>query len=102
MPAAAGSGRGRITRVEVSVDGGAKWSDAALQAPVLSKAFTRFRLPWRWEGGETELQSRCTDETGYVQPTREALVAVRGVQSSYHNNGIMIWKVNGDGGVTHA
>jgi len=96
------TGRGRITRVEVSVDGGARWSDAALQAPVLSKAFTRFRLPWRWDGGEAELQSRCTDETGYVQPTKEALVAVRGVQSNYHNNGIMVWKVDGDGGVTHA
>jgi sulfane dehydrogenase subunit SoxC len=96
------TGRGRIARVEVSVDGGRNWKDAALQSPVLAKAFTRFRLPWKWDGGEAELQSRCTDESGYVQPTKEALVAVRGVKSQYHNNGIVGWKVSGDGAVTHA
>jgi sulfane dehydrogenase subunit SoxC len=96
------TGRGRIRRVEISVDGGANWKDAALQEPQLSKAFTRFRLPWWWDGGTAELQSRCTDETGYVQPTREALVAVRGLKSGYHNNGIMAWKVNVGGSVTHA
>jgi sulfane dehydrogenase subunit SoxC len=96
------SGRGRITRVEISVDGGHAWVDAALQEPRLDKAFTRFRLPWNWDGGETELQSRCTDESGYVQPSREALEAVRGVHSEYHYNGIKIWKLSADGTVTGA
>jgi sulfane dehydrogenase subunit SoxC len=96
------TGRGRITRVEVSVDGGATWKDADLQAPQLPKAFTRFRYPWRWDGAEVELQSRATDETGYVQPGRQALVDVRGLRSTYHNNGIMAWKVAADGGVKRA
>src|SRR5262249_12397608 len=73
------SGRGRVRRVEVSMDGGHTWTEAVLQEPRLEKAFTRFRLAWRWDGGETELQARCTDESGYVQPSREALVAERGL-----------------------
>jgi sulfane dehydrogenase subunit SoxC len=64
-------------------------------------AFTRFRLPWQWDGGEAALVSRCTDDTGYVQPTREALVAVRGMNSDYHNNCLKTWRVAADGSVTH-
>jgi sulfane dehydrogenase subunit SoxC len=96
------TGSGRITRVEVSVDGGKSWKDAALQTPVLPIAFTRFRFSWKWDGSDAELQSRCTDESGYVQPSKEALVAVRGTKSQYHFNGIVGWKVGADGGVTHA
>ena len=69
------SGYGKITKVEVSADGGKSWALAALQPPVLSKALTRFRIPWRWNGGPAVLQSRATDETGYVQPTREKMIA---------------------------
>ena len=71
------SGRGKIVHVEVSTDGGKSWGLAALQDPILPKALTVFRFPWQWEGQETILQSRCTDETGYIQPTRAALVGVR-------------------------
>lgn len=95
------SGRGRITRVEVSADGGTNWQDAELNQPVLPKAVTRFRVPWTWNGEATTLQSRCTDETGYVQPTREALVAVRGLHATDHYNGIKVWHVQKDGSVTH-
>jgi sulfane dehydrogenase subunit SoxC len=95
------SGAGTIRRVEVSTDGGKSWTDAALQQPVLSKAFTRFRLPWKWDGAGCELQSRCTDESGYVQPAREALAAVRGERSVYHYNGIKAWKIGTDGSVSH-
>jgi len=95
------SGRGTIERVEVSTDGGQTWSNAQLQEPRHRKAFTRFRLPWRWEGGEAALVSRCTDDTGYVQPTREALVAARGMNSDYHNNCLKTWRVAADGSVTH-
>lgn len=93
------SGRGRITLVDVSTDGGHTWHEAQLQDPVLPKCATAFRLPWRWDGQEATLQSRCTDETGYVQPTRQALVAVRGINSTYHYNAIQSWLVTMDGAV---
>ena len=67
------SGQGRIRQVEVSADGGNSWAPAALQEPVLSKALTRFRVPWQWSGGPAILQSRATDDTGRVQPTRCAI-----------------------------
>jgi sulfane dehydrogenase subunit SoxC len=91
------SGRGRVTTVEVSVDGGRAWQQAELQEPVLSKCYTRFHLPWRWNGQEAILQSRCVDETGFRQPSRQALIKVRGVHSSYHYNGIQSWKIDRDG-----
>jgi len=91
------SGRGRITTVEVSVDAGRTWRPAQLQEPVLPKCHTRFRFPWTWDGQETIIQSRCLDETGYQQPTRDALIKVRGTHSSYHYNGIQSWKIGRDG-----
>jgi sulfane dehydrogenase subunit SoxC len=93
------SGRGLVRRVEVSTDGGKTWQDAYLQEPVLPLAHTRFRLDWRWDGREAVLQSRCTDETGYEQPTLAALVRVRGLTSIYFNNAIQSWKVVADGSV---
>jgi sulfane dehydrogenase subunit SoxC len=91
------SGRGRVTKAEVSVDGGRTWQPARLQDPILPKCHTRFLLPWRWNGQEAILQSRCTDETGYVQPTRQELVKVRGFNSTYHYNAIQSWRVDRDG-----
>jgi sulfane dehydrogenase subunit SoxC len=93
------SGRGAIRQVEVSADGGKSWRTAQLQEPVLRFAHTRFRVPWQWDGRETILQSRCTDETGYVQPTLASLVKVRGVFSFYHLNAIQSWKVASDGSI---
>jgi sulfane dehydrogenase subunit SoxC len=93
------SGRGRVKQVDVSVDGGRSWKEAHLQEPVLPKCHTRFVLPWRWTGEETILQSRCLDESGDRQPTRQALVAVRGTHSLYHYNAIQSWKVERDGHV---
>lgn len=93
------SGRGRITQVDVSTDGGRTWLPAHLQEPILPKCHTRFRFPWRWGGRETVVQSRCTDETGYVQPSRRALVAARGVNSVYHYHAIQSWQVMPDGTV---
>jgi len=92
------SGRGRIARVEVSTDGGRTWEEAALQGPVLAKAHTRFRLPWKWDGESTELLSRATDETGYVQPSLKQILAVRGPGSApYHFNPVTGWRVQRDG-----
>jgi sulfane dehydrogenase subunit SoxC len=95
------SGRGRISKVEVSTDGGKTWQAATLQEPVLPHCHTRFVFPWRWRGQEAVLQSRCADETGYVQPSRTQLTAVRGVNSQYHYNGIQPWKVAADGRVSN-
>ena len=96
------SGRGKITSVEVSTDGGTSWSEASLQQPVYSRAFTRFRLPWTWDGSECVLLSRCRDETGYVQPTRQELIAQRGRYSAYHCNRIKGWRIVADGSVSNA
>jgi sulfane dehydrogenase subunit SoxC len=93
------SGRGRITRVEVSTDRGKSWEDAGLQEPVLSKCTTRFRYLWKYAGGAAYLMSRATDETGYVQPTYAELVAARGPGTFYHHNDIRCWKVESDGHV---
>ena len=101
------SGRGRIRQVDVSTDGGASWQSAKLQTPVLPVCHTRFRFPWRWDGKPAILQSRCQDETGYLQPTIKQLVEVRGLDghplygSIYHNNGIQSWAVASDGSVTN-
>lgn len=96
------SGRGTIARVEVTTDGGVTWQDAALQSPVLPKAHTRFRFGWEWDGRDAVIASRATDDTGYVQPTRAELVAVRGTNSNYHNNMIQAWAVKADGAVEYA
>jgi sulfane dehydrogenase subunit SoxC len=95
------SGSGRIERVEITTDGGKSWVKAQVQEPRLPIAFTRFRLPWRFDGRATVIASRATDETGYIQPAREALIAVRGTNSGYHYNGMKFWKVNADGTVTN-
>jgi sulfane dehydrogenase subunit SoxC len=95
------SGRGKISRVEVSTDAGQTWSDARLEEPVLPIAHTRFRLPWTWGGEAVILQSRAHDETGYVQPSRAELVGARGTGSIYHYNGIQSWNVATDGTVTN-
>jgi len=99
------SGRGKVRRVEISTDGGETWYPAALDEPVLPICHTRFRFPWRWDGRETVLQSRCIDETGHVQPTLDELVNVRGLNgtygSIYHLNAIQSWKVAADGSVSN-
>jgi len=95
------SGRGRIERVEITTNGGRSWVNARLQEPRLPIALTRFRLPWRFDGRAATIASRAIDESGYVQPTREALVAVRGTNSIYHYNGIKYWHVKADGTVTN-
>ena len=93
------SGNGKVKRVDVSADGGVNWQSARLHDPVLSKALTKFTLPWRWEGAPALLQSRVIDETGYVQPTIAQLRSQRGSNSVYHNNSIQTWQIKRDGSV---
>ena len=104
------SGDGRIAKVLVSADGGKSWGEAALDEPRLPKAFTRFSMAWRWDGGPAILQSRAWDEGGHVQPTREEFVSKRGQTSKppsvlgfpgHHFNAITSWAVNPGGEVRH-
>lgn len=93
------SGKGKIKKVDVSVDGGRNWRTARLQGPVMSKALTRFNIDWVWDGKPAIIQSRAMDETGFVQPTYQQLRAVRGTRSIYHNNAIQSWLVQENGEV---
>ncbi len=91
------SGRGHITGVDVSIDGGKTWNEARLAAPGTDKALTRFYLDIDWDGQEMFLQSRARDSSGYVQPTKTQLRDVRGLNSIYHNNSIQTWWVKANG-----
>ncbi len=114
-------GRGAITRVEVSTDDGRTWKDAQLQTPVYRKAWTRFRLDWNWDGAETVIMSRCTDESGAIQPTMLGLAKQWGDErpppipaseiehwwetapiAEFLNNQILPWRVKPDGSVHDA
>ena len=100
----------RVAKVMVSADGGNSYAEAALQEPVLPKAFTRFRMPWRWDGQPVVLQSRAWDEGGNVQPTRAEFVALRGETKApppllgfpnQHYNSLTSWAVDANGGIKH-
>ncbi len=91
------SGRGKVTRVDVTLDGGRNWQEARIDGPVFDRSLTRFYVDFDWQGQELMVQSRAHDETGYVQPTKDALRKVRGVNSIYHNNGIQTWLVRANG-----
>ena len=93
------SGAGRVAKVEVSADGGRTWALAALNEPVLPKALTRFRLPWKWDGQPSTLMSRATDQTGDVQPTRASWIAQYAPGQGYHFSGIQSWAIEADGTV---
>jgi sulfane dehydrogenase subunit SoxC len=95
------SGNGRIRQVEVSADGGQSFAPAVLQDPVLPKALTRFRAAWQWNGGPAVLQSRATDDTGMVQPSRAQFVADRGLRGNYHYNAVTSWKIDQAGEATN-
>jgi sulfane dehydrogenase subunit SoxC len=96
------SGHGKIVGVDISVDDGRSWASAQLQAPVLTRALTRFRFPWHWDGQPATIMSRATDESGYVQPTFAELTKVRGLNSFYHNNAILPWRIANSGEVSNA
>ena len=94
----------------ISADGGQSWAEAALQEPVLSKSFTRFRMPWRWDGSPATLQSRAWDEAGNVQPTRRPVRgsarraeegSARGGRSEPALQRITSWAVDEKGEVKH-
>ncbi len=91
------SGRGTIPRVDVTLDGGINWHQARMSGPSMQKSMHRFYYEFDWDGRPLLLQSRAHDSTGYVQPTKDQLRALRGENSIYHNNGIQTWAVNEQG-----
>ncbi len=91
------SGRAKIARVDVSLDGGRNWQTARIDGPNQALAIVRFYVDFDWNGQELMIQSRAMDETGYVQPTKDDLRKVRGLNSIYHNNGIQTWLVRPNG-----
>jgi len=95
------SGEGTIRKVEVTTDGGTRWIEAPLVAPVLPRAITRFRLPWTWDGSATVLKSRATDDTGAVQPERDRFIAEHGNNAIFHFHAIQAWSVAANGEVKH-
>ena len=95
------SGNGKVAQVDVSADGGQSWARADLQEPILDRCFTRFRIPWRWDGGAAILQSRVTDDTGVRQPTRSALIEKRGDNGYFHYHAIVSWKISPSGIISH-
>ena len=94
-----GRGKGLISRVDISLDGGRNWRLAEIDEPSLPMALHRFRAMVEWDGSEVLLQSRAVDGEGYVQPTRAELRAARGTSSIFHNNGIQTWLLRPDGSV---
>jgi sulfane dehydrogenase subunit SoxC len=93
------SGHGTIKQVDVSADGGRTWVPALLSPPVLPRALTRFRIAWRWNGAPAVLKSRATDDTGTVQPTRDALLGAHGTNVIFHYNAIQAWQIEVNGEV---
>jgi sulfane dehydrogenase subunit SoxC len=104
------SGGGKISKVDVTTDGGKTWKEAKLHAPIVSKAHTRFTLDWAWDGEEALIMSRSTDETGDVQPTRAELYKNWGITDeeakkparAIHFNAMQPWRVARDGSVHDA
>jgi sulfane dehydrogenase subunit SoxC len=98
------SGGGAIRTVEVSTDGGRKWNRAEIKGTPQRMAHTRFGYPWNWDGQQTEIMSRCTDELGQVQPSRAQVAKHFNIPLDPFNppgldNIIMPWRIASDGSV---
>ena len=93
------SGRGKVKKVDVSLDGGRNWERAKLSTDALSKAFVEFTFAWNWDGKPVVLLSRAVDEEELVQPYFEQITDARGFNSESHNNAIQAWSVNAKGEV---
>jgi sulfane dehydrogenase subunit SoxC len=101
------SGGGAIRRVEISTDNGKSWKNAEFKGTPQRMAHTRFGLPWNWDGTETVIMSRCTDELGQVQPTRAQAAKHfnKPADPAYSppglDNTIQPWRVASDGSVNN-
>jgi DMSO/TMAO reductase YedYZ molybdopterin-dependent catalytic subunit len=61
------SGDGRITQVEVSVDGGETWMATRLEEPQDRWMWVRWSYLWDAKPGQYKVMSRATDAAGRVQ-----------------------------------
>jgi len=101
------SGGGAIRKVEVSTDAGKTWKVAEFKGTPQRMAHTRFGLGWNWDGKETVIMSRCTDELGSVQPSRVQIAEHfhKPADPSFSipglDNSIMPWHIASDGSVTN-
>ena len=98
------SGAAAIRRVEVSTDGGKTWKDAEIRGTAYPMSHTRFGLHWKWDGKDCVLMSRCTDELGTVQPSREQVakffnLPLENLNVPGNDNTIQTWKVMSDGSI---
>ena len=97
------SGGGVVSRVEVSTDGGESWMDADIRGTPQRMAHTAFSFNWTWDGSEAVLMSRCTDEIGQVQPSREQVAEFWGRSGvKGQDNSIQPWRIERDGSVHNA
>ena len=62
------SGRGAVTNVEFSADGGERWIPAEVHPARGPHAWHRWQVDWHARPGEYVLCCRATDETGETQP----------------------------------
>ncbi len=63
------SGDARVERLEVSVDGGKSWREAALGRAVSEHAWVPWKLSWNFATpGSCLLMARATDASGHSQP----------------------------------
>ena len=88
------TGRGKITRVDVSTDGGKTWQPAKLMIRCCRSAHTRFRLPVemdRRRGGAHEPRDR-RDRLRAADAT-QCCSRRAGQSTAYHFNNIRAWKV---------
>ena len=68
---AAWTSDGEITKVELSTDGGATWSEATLVGTSEPNAWRLWEFDWRTpsKAGQRALIARATDSRGTTQPT---------------------------------
>src|SRR4051812_21259853 len=94
------SGRGKVAKVDVSVDGGKNWREAQLEEPIMDKCLTRFKAAWTWDGKPATLMSRAVDSNGYVQPSVQDIQKKRAIVGFVqHHNAIQPWAVSANGEV---
>ena len=82
------AGNGGVSQVEVSVDGGATWSEAQLGESASSYAWRSWTFVWSATPGTYILEVRASDAEGNVQPAEQQWNF-----GGYGNNGVQRVKV---------
>ena len=101
------SGGGAVKMVEVSTDGGKTWNRAEFKTAAHRMAHVRFAYSWKWDGSETVIMSRTTDDIGQRQALREEIAGWwkvpydRDYRVPGLDNSVMPWKIAKDGMVTN-